>query len=152
MRWAIFSFAAVMVFAGAASAAGGADKATLACVTKAEDSSVSALKCFGTVYADCMKGANADDAVCGTRELAFWQPELDRAWKDAKLALDGYAEMKPDQVAAQKAFSDYREKSCFIADKVDPGSIPGRAALCRAEITAQRALMLRRISYSLGEH
>ena len=152
MRLIILAVTGLMLCAGAAQAAGSADKATLACVTKAEDGGVSGLKCFGTIYADCMKAANADDSVCGTKELAFWQSEMDKAWSDAKSGIDGYPEIKPDQMAAQKAFNDYRTKTCAIADKVDPGTMPGRSALCRAEITAQRALTLRRISYSLGEH
>lgn len=152
MRLFVLSVAATMLLAGAAHAAGPAEKTALACIAKVEQEGVSGLKCFGTVYADCMKSANADDAACGARELSFWQSEHDKAWKDAKPGIDGYAEMRPAQMAAEKEFNDYRQKACAIADKVDPGTMPGRSALCRAEITAQRALMLRKIVYSLGEH
>jgi hypothetical protein len=142
---------AVLFTSSAQAAPSAAEQATLACVAKAEGAG-SGLACFGAIYAACVKPANADDAACGARELAFWQSQMDKAWKDAKPEIDGYAELKPDQLAAQKAFDTYRMKSCAIADKVDPGTMPGRSALCRAEITAQRALLLRRIAYSLGEH
>jgi uncharacterized protein YecT (DUF1311 family) len=136
-------------------AAGPADAAhkTLACLDKAEADQTSTFVCIGIIQSSCL--ANNPDpsaSACAAKELQFWQVQLDKSWTAAQASLRGYPEMLPDQTAAQKLFLQYRDKSCAIADKVDPGTMPGGSAACQAKETALRVIGLRAIVASLSEH
>lgn len=125
---------------------------TVACMVSADAAGTFAGACIGMIYADCMKPAGADAGRCGGRELAFWQGQLDRTLKQAMASVAAYPDMVKPQSDAQKAWLAFRDKSCVIADHVDPGTMPGGSAYCRAEVTAERVFMLRRIIVSLEEH
>jgi uncharacterized protein YecT (DUF1311 family) len=152
MRALIFAIAA-LVLAGAAHAApSGPIDARVLCLKSASDNGRDPSRCVGVVYAACMKAPNAAEADCNARELAVWQGVLDDAWKLAKPLLAAYPDVARDQTDAQALWLKYRDKSCAIADKVDPGTMPGGSAACRARETAARVVDLRGIIYSLSEH
>ena len=128
---------------------------TLACLDRAETSAKAGYDCIGIIQSACLADKNSPDdngVSCAAKELAFWQVQLDRSWKTAQASLRGYPEVLPDQTAAQKLFLQYREKSCAIADKVDPGTMPGGSNACRMKETAIRVIALRAIVDSLSEH
>ena len=127
-------------------------KKIIACMDAADAAGKFAGGCIGIIQADCPKPADADPSACAGKELAFWQGQLDITLKRATKAVAGYPEMAKPQSDAQKAWLVFRDKACAIADHVDPGTMPGGAAACRAEVTAERVFMLRRIVASLEEH
>jgi uncharacterized protein YecT (DUF1311 family) len=143
------AFAALAIPAAAAPAADG--KKVVACLDTADAADTFAGSCIGLIFADCNKGPNADANACGAKELAFWQGQLDTTFKRA-LKDSVYPHMAKDQGDAQKAWIIFRDKACLLADNVDPGTMPGGSAYCRAEVTAERVFMLRRIVFSLEEH
>jgi uncharacterized protein YecT (DUF1311 family) len=126
-------------------------KKVAACMDAADDAGKFAGNCIGMIFADCNKAPNADINACGAKELAFWQGQLDATLKRARKDL-AHADEAKDQSDAHKAWLTFRDKACAIADTVDPGTMPGGSAYCRAEVTAERVFMLRRITYSLEEH
>ncbi|HEY1632066.1 MAG TPA: lysozyme inhibitor LprI family protein [Rhizomicrobium sp.] len=128
-----------------------AEKPTLACLETAQDNGADPQHCVGLIVASC-KRAGASDVDCAARELAFWQSKLDKAWKEAKPVLAGYPDLARDQRDAQALWLQYRDKSCAIADKVDPGTMPGGSAACRMRETAARAIAVGSIVDSLSEH
>ena len=127
-------------------------KKVTACMDAADTAGKSSASCIGMILAACNTKPDADDPACTAKELAFWQGQLDTSLKDALASEAAYPEIVQDQKDAQKAWLVFRTKACAIADKVDPGTMPGGSAYCRAEVTAQRVFMLRRIAASLGEH
>jgi uncharacterized protein YecT (DUF1311 family) len=145
------AFAALVIPAAQAAAPPPDGKKVVACMDAADTADKFAGSCIGMIFADCNKAPNADMNACGAKELAFWQGQLDttlkRALKDAV-----YPNMAKDQGDAQRAWLIFRDKACVLADNVDPGTMPGGSAYCRAEVTAERVFMLRRIVYSLEEH
>ena len=149
----VFLAAAIVFMAIPAIAAPPADagKKVTACMDAADNAGTFAGACIGMIYTDCNKQPNADDSVCAAKELAFWQGQLDTTYKRA-LKDSVYPGMAKDQSDAQKAWHTFRDKACVLADKVDPGTMPGGSAYCRAEVTAERVFMLRRVTFSLEEH
>ena len=146
------ALAALVVPAAHATAPAAVDgKKVVACMDAADAAAKFAGNCIGMIFADCTKAANADDRACGAKELAFWQGQLDATFKRA-LKDSVYPNMAKDQGDAQKAWLVFRDKACVLADNVDPGTMPGGSAYCRAEVTAERVFMLRRVVYSLEEH
>lgn len=127
-------------------------KTVVACMDAADAAGKFAGACIGLLYADCNKLPNAGDAACAAKELAFWQGQLDTMLKRATKDVAGDPALVKDQADAQKSWTTFRDKACGIADKVDPGTMPGGSANCRAEVTAERVFMLRRIAASLEEH
>ena len=135
-----------------AQAAAPIEKKIVACMDTTDAAGKFAGGCIGLIQAECLKPADADPAACAAKELAFWQGQLDGTLKRATKAVAAYPEMAKPQGDAQKAWLVFRDKACAIADHVDPGTMPGGSAFCRAEVTAERVFMLRRIIASLEEH
>jgi len=152
MRLGLLSFAIAAVLSGVPAAAAVPQKAVTACMDTADAADKLPANCLGLILADCKKAPNADENACAAKELAFWSEQLGSVLKAATAAMSGYPELAKPQGDAQKAWLLFRDKACAIADKVDPGTMPGGSAWCRAEVTAERVFMLRRISASLGEH
>ena len=157
MRRLFFAGFGVLLLAVSAAHAAAADaaKKTRACLAAAQTQGGNPQLCVGLIAAACLKTAKDEDmpeAACAAQELAFWQTELDRNWKALQPLLAGFPEAKGPQLAAQKAWLDYRDKSCAVADKVDPGMMPGGTARCRMEETAARAIALRQLVDALSEH
>ncbi|MEJ1970724.1 MAG: lysozyme inhibitor LprI family protein [Rhizomicrobium sp.] len=133
-------------------AAAASPKQVEACMAANDDAGRPQFSCIGMLYRDCTKQPNAEDAACAAGELAFWNAQL-AAWsKQAFQAVAAYPELAKDQADAQKSWSAFRDKSCTIADKVDPGMMPGGSAYCRAQVTAERVFLLRQIGTALSEH
>ncbi len=151
--FALAAFACCMSLqaAGAAPAPAVDGKKVTACMDAADNAGKFSGPCIGMIYADCNKQPNADNSACAAKELAFWQGQLDATFKRA-MKDSVYPGMAKDQGDAQKAWLIFRDKACVIAGNVDPGTMPGGSAYCRAEVTAERVFMLRRITYSLEEH
>jgi len=143
--------ALIALAAPAFAAASPAEKPAAACLASAQDAGSDVSHCVGLIAAACKK-SGGDDADCAKKELAFWQAELGTAWKEAKPLLAGYPDLAHDQTAAQALWLQYRDKSRAIADKVDPGTMPGGSAACRMRETAARAIAVRSIVDSLSEH
>jgi len=157
MRRLFFAGFAALLLAASAAPAAAADTAKKAqtCLAAAEMQGGNKQLCVGLIAAACLKTAKDEqtpEAACAARELAFWQAELDRNWKALQPLLAGFPEAKGPQLAAQKTWLDYRDKSCAVADKVDPGMMPGGTARCRMEETAARAIALNQLVDALSEH
>ena len=151
MRFVLLAAAIACMALPASGAAPDDGKKVTACMDAADNAGKFAGNCIGMIYADCNKQPNADDAACAAKELAFWQGQLDMTYKRA-LKDSVYPGMAKDQSDAQKAWLTFRDRACVLADKVDPGTMPGGSAYCRAEVTAERVFMLRRVTFSLEEH
>ncbi len=149
IRALFLALVALTLAAPAHAASADPGKATLACLDSADSNGTDPGRCVGAIEAACMHGGpDPSESACAAREFAFWQAQLDKAWKEAKPLLATY----PEQVEAQGLWLKYRDKSCAIADKVDPGTMPGGSAACRMRETAARAIAVRAIVDSLSEH
>jgi len=151
-RALLVSLALLVLLPVQAGAAAPIEKKVVACMDAADAEGKFAGGCIGVITAECLKPADADPAACAAKELAFWQGQLDTTLKRATKAVASYPDMAKPQSDAQKAWLVFRDKACAIADHVDPGTMPGGSAGCRAEVTAERVFMLRRIIASLEEH
>ncbi len=59
--------------------------------------------------------------------------------------------MSKARAESEKAWAQQRDALYPVFDKVEPGTLPGDAAYCRMQTTANRALLLRRLGHAVNE-
>ena len=64
----------------------------------------------------------------------------------------GFKDIIKALVESEKAWTQQRDALCPVFDKIEPGFLPGDAAYCRMQTTANRALLLRRLGDAVNEH
>jgi hypothetical protein len=126
------------------------------CLKKADDSGALGTNCIGIVADPCIKtasGKNNDvenSRKCAARELAVWTALTIAAAKKVKAG--GFKDISAAVAESEKGWTQLRDKLCSVFDKIEPGFLPGDAAYCRIQITAHRALLLRKLGDAVNEH
>jgi hypothetical protein len=128
-------------------------KAITNCLAKADKTGDLGTACIGLVADPCTRKAANDVAkakACAERELAVWNAISDSASK--RVRAGGFKEISKALVESEKAWTQQRDALCPVFDRIEPGFLPGDAAYCRMQTTANRALLLRRLGDAVNEH
>jgi hypothetical protein len=128
-------------------------KAINGCLASADKAGEFGAACIGTIADPCTQKAGSDVArakACAERELAVWDAVAEAA--TARVRAGGFKDISKAVADSQKSWAQQRDALCPVFDKVDPGTLPGDGAYCRMQVTAQRALLLRRLGAAVNEH
>ena len=123
------------------------------CLAKADKGDSLGTACIGLVSDACMRKTENDtgkNRACAARELSVWTALSDAAGK--RVRAGGFKEISKALADSEKNWAQHRDALCPVFDKVEPGSIPGDAAYCRMQTTANRALLLRKLGAAVKEH
>lgn len=124
-----------------------------ACLAKSDRSGEFGAACIGTIADPCTQAAGGDTTrvkACAERELAVWDAVAAAATK--RVRAGGFKVISKAVADSQKSWAQQRDALCPVFDKVDPGTLPGDGAYCRMQVTAHRALLLRRLGAAVNEH
>ena len=144
------AFAASPAFAQAAPAD---MKAISDCLKKADDSGALGANCIGIVADPCVEKSdkmNAKTKACAARELAVWTALTEGASK--RVNAGGFKDIRTAVAESHKGWMQLRDKLCPVFDKIEPGFLPADGTYCRMQVTAHRALLLRRLGDAVNEH
>jgi hypothetical protein len=123
------------------------------CLKKADDSGALGSNCIGIVADGCIGASDKTGAktkACASRELAVWTALTAAAAKKVKAG--GFKDISAAVAESDKGWLQLRDKLCPVFDKIEPGFLAGDAAYCRMQVTAHRALLLRRLGDAVNEH
>jgi hypothetical protein len=124
-----------------------------ACLAKADKAGDLGTACIGAIADPCTRKADNDVAkakTCAERELAVWEAVTEAATR--RVRAGGFKDISKAVADSQKSWAQQRDALCPVFDKIEPGMLPGAGAYCRMQITAQRALLLRRLGDAVNEH
>ena len=127
-------------------------KAVNACLASADKAGEFGAACIGTIADPCLQAAGGETTrakACAERELAVWDAVAEAATR--RIRAGGFKEISKAVADAQKIWAQQRDALCPVFDKVDPGALPGDGAYCRMQVTAQRALLLRRLGAAVSK-
>jgi hypothetical protein len=127
-------------------------KAINDCLKHADSNDKLGTRCIGAVADPCRAKANNEtdkNRACAQRELLVWNALTEAAGK--RVRAGGFKEITAALAQSDKSWKEQRDALCPVFDKVEPGSLPGDAAYCRMQITANRALLLRRLGDAVNE-
>lgn len=134
-----------------------ADTKTISdCLNKADENGQFGSACIGLIAEPCIKAASGKNGdvensrKCAARELGVWTALTIAATKKAKAG--GFKDISAAVTESEKGWTQLRDKLCPAFDKIEPGFLPGDAAYCRMQTTAQRALLLRKLGDAVNEH
>ena len=158
IRFTVSVALAAMVFAACAPAhaqqARAADlKIINDCLGAADKTGDLGTTCIGRIADACTRKAEKDvgkSKACAQRELAVWNALTEAATK--RVRAGGFKDIIKALVESEKAWTQQRDALCPVFDKIEPGFLPGDAAYCRMQTTANRALLLRRLGDAVNEH
>lgn len=128
-------------------------KAINDCLKRADKNGELGTGCVGLVADACVRKADNDVAkskACSERELAVWTVISEAAGK--RVRAGGFKEISKALADSEKGWAQQRNALCAVFDKIEPGTLPGDAAYCRMQTTANRALLLRRLGEAVNEH
>lgn len=155
--WTAVGLTALLLSAGASAQAQHASPADLkvinACLAKADKTGDLGTGCIGAIADPCTRkaGNDADKAkACAERELAVWDAVAEAAAR--RVRAGGFKDISKAVAESQKGWAQQRDALCPVFDTIDPGMLPGAAAYCRMQTTAQRALLLRRLGEAVNQH
>lgn len=126
-------------------------KAINDCLKNADSNGKLGTSCIGLVADPCRAKADNDtekNRACARRELAVWNAILETASK--RVRGGGFKEIAKALSDSEKAWAAQRDALCPAFDRVEPGFLPGDANYCRMQITANRALLLRKLGDSVN--
>ncbi len=127
-------------------------KAIQNCIKKSYVADGIGTTCIGLVADPCRAKAENDTAktqACAERELRVWNRISEEASK--RVRAGGFKDIVKAMADSEKAWVQQRDALCPVFDKVEPGSLPGDAAYCRMQTTANRALLLLRLGDAVNE-
>lgn len=122
------------------------------CLKSADKNDKIGTGCIGLVADPCRAKADNDTAknrACAQRELLVWNAIAEAAGR--RVRAGGFKEISRALAESEKGWAAQRDALCPVFDKVEPGSLPGDAAYCRMQTTANRALLLRRLGDAVNE-
>jgi hypothetical protein len=128
-------------------------KAISDCLTKADDAGQLGNNCIGIVADPCVEKSDKMSArtkACAARELAVWTALTVGASKRVKAG--GFKDIGAAVAESDKGWMQLRDKLCPVFDKIEPGFLPADGTYCRMQVTAHRALLLRRLGDAVNEH
>lgn len=128
-------------------------KAVSDCLKKADDSGGLGNNCIGIVADPCVEKSdkmNATTKACAARELAVWTALTEAAKK--RVRAGGFKDVSAAVAESDKGWVQLRDKLCPVFDKIEPGFLPADGTYCRMQVTAHRALLLRRLGDAVNEH
>jgi uncharacterized protein YecT (DUF1311 family) len=123
------------------------------CLNNADKNGKLGTSCIGLIADPCRAKTNNDtdkNRACAARELAVWNAILETAGKHVRAG--GFKEITKALADSEKAWTAQREVLCPTFDKIEPGFLPGDANYCRMQITANRALLLRKLGAGVNPH
>jgi uncharacterized protein YecT (DUF1311 family) len=123
------------------------------CLKSADSNGNLGTGCIGLVAEPCTRKAGNDVAkskACAQRELLVWNALTEAAAR--RVRAGGFKEISRALAESEKAWMQQRDALCPVFDQIDPGTLPGDAAYCRMQTTANRALLLRRLGAAVNEH
>ena len=123
------------------------------CLKRADPDGKFGTSCIGLVADPCRAKTDNDtekNRACARRELLVWNAISEAAAK--RVREGGFKEVIKAVADSGKTWAAQRDALCPVFDKVEPGSLPGDAAYCRMQTTANRALLLRRLGDAVNEH
>jgi uncharacterized protein YecT (DUF1311 family) len=123
------------------------------CLKSADSNGNLGTGCIGLVADACTRKAENDVAkskACAQRELLVWNALTEAAAR--RVRAGGFKEISKALAESEKAWAQQRDALCPVFDQIDPGTLPGDAAYCRMQTTANRALLLRRLGAAVNEH
>jgi uncharacterized protein YecT (DUF1311 family) len=123
------------------------------CLKSADRNDKLGTGCIGLVADPCRARADNDTArnkTCAQRELSVWNAISEAAAK--RVRTGGFKEISKALAESEKAWIAQRDALCPVFDKIEPGTLPGDAAYCRMQTTANRALLLRKLGEAVNEH
>lgn len=121
------------------------------CLKNADKNGKLGTSCIGLIDEPCRgKTDNETDKnrACAQRELAVWNAILETASK--RVRAGGFKEIIKALADSEKAWAAQRDALCPAFDRVEPGWLPGDANYCRMQVTANRALLLRKLGDSVN--
>ena len=149
----ILVFIATLPMPAAAQSAAPADlKIIQDCLKNADKNDKLGTGCVGLVADPCRAKTENDtdkNRACARRELLVWNSIADAAGQ--RVRAGGFKEITKALAESQKSWAAQRDALCPVFDKVEPGSLPGDAAYCRMQTTANRALLLRKLGDAVNE-
>jgi uncharacterized protein YecT (DUF1311 family) len=116
------------------------------CLKNADKNGKLGTSCIGLVADPCRAKTDNDtdkNRACAQRELAVWNAILETASK--RVRDGGFKEIAKALADSEKAWAAQRDALCPVYDRIEPGWLPGDANYCRMQITANRALLLRKL-------
>jgi hypothetical protein len=128
-------------------------KAISDCLKKADDSGGLGNNCIGIVADPCVEKSDkmsATTKACAARELAVWTALTEGASK--RVRAGGFKDISAAVAQSDKGWMQLRDKLCPVFDKIEPGFLPADGTYCRMQVTAHRALLLRRLGDAVNEH
>jgi uncharacterized protein YecT (DUF1311 family) len=149
----LMSILAIPPAANAQQAASADLKIIQDCLKSADSNGNLGTGCIGLVADACTRKAGNDVAkskACAQRELLVWNALTEAAAK--RVRAGGFKEISKALAESEKAWVQQRDALCPVFDEIDPGTLPGDAAYCRMQTTANRALLLRRLGAAVNEH
>ncbi|MET0867001.1 MAG: lysozyme inhibitor LprI family protein [Pseudorhodoplanes sp.] len=123
------------------------------CLKNADKNDKLGTSCIGLVADPCRaktKNETEKNRACAQRELAVWNAILETASK--RVRGGGFKEIANALSDSEKAWVAQRDALCPVFDRIEPGFLPGDANYCRMQITANRALLLRKLGDAVNEH
>ena len=125
------------------------------CLKKADSADPFGLgnNCIGLVADPCVEKSDKTGAktkACAARELAVWTALTEGASKRVKAG--GFKDISAAVAESDKGWIQLRDKLCPVFDKIEPGFLPADGTYCRMQVTAHRALLLRRLGDAVNEH
>lgn len=109
--------------------------------------------CIGIVADPCVEKSDkmgARTKACAARELAVWTALTEAAKK--RVRAGGFKDIIAALAESDKGWTQLRDKLCPAFDKIEPGFLPADGTYCRMQVTAHRALLLRRLGDAVNEH
>ena len=122
------------------------------CLKTADKNDKLGSACVGLVADPCRAKADNDTAKTkagAERELSVWNAIAQAASK--RVRAGGFKEVSKALADSEKTWIQQRDALCPAFDKVEPGTLPGDAAYCRMQTTANRALLLRKLGDAVNE-
>ncbi len=123
------------------------------CLKRADSDGKLGTGCIGLVADPCRAKTDNDtekNRACARRELSVWNTLAEAAAK--RVRAGGFKEVSKALADSEKAWTQQRDVLCPVFDKIEPGFLPGDAAYCRMQTTANRALLLRKLGDAVNEH
>ena len=123
------------------------------CLKSADTTDDLGTGCIGLVADACTRKADNDAAkVKPARSANYWSGTRLTEAAAKRVRAGGFKEISKALAQSEKAWAQQRDALCPVFDKIDPGTMPGDAAYCRMQTTANRALLLRKLGAAVKEH
>lgn len=126
-------------------------KIVVDCLKTADRNGELGTACIGVIADTCTRKTGGDVAqgkACAERELVVWSALSEAAAK--RVRTGGFKDISNAVAESEKGWLQQRDALCAAFDRIEPRTLPGDAAYCRMQSTAQRALLLRKLGAAVN--